>query len=46
MQLYIVGLNNFTAVVPKVEEFNRSLLKRIKNLRGLAEADINELRSM
>jgi hypothetical protein len=43
-----IGLNYFTAVVPKVEEFNRKFVenRRIKNLRGLAEADIDELRNM
>ena len=43
-----IGLNYFTAVVPKVEEFSRKFVEsgRIKNLRDLAEADINELRSV
>jgi hypothetical protein len=43
-----IGLNYFTAVVPKVEEFNKEFVEngRIKNLKDLAEADINELRSV
>lgn len=43
-----IGLNYFTAVVPKVEEFNEKFVEsgRIKNLKDLAEADINELRSV
>jgi hypothetical protein len=43
-----IGLNYFTAVVPKVEEFGRRFVEngRIKNLRELAEADINELRGV
>ena len=43
-----IGLNYFTAVVPKVEEFNKKFVesRRIKNLKELAEADINELRSV
>ncbi|MEM2842131.1 MAG: hypothetical protein QW201_02380 [Thermoproteota archaeon] len=41
-----IGLNYFTAVVPKVEEFNREFVEngRIKNLKGLAKAEIKELR--
>ncbi|KPV63101.1 MAG: hypothetical protein AOA65_1495 [Candidatus Bathyarchaeota archaeon BA1] len=41
-----IGLNYFTAVVPKVEEFNKKLVEngRIKNLKDLAKADIGELR--
>jgi hypothetical protein len=41
-----IGLNYFTAVVPKVEEFSKRFVEngRIRNLRGLAETDINELR--
>jgi hypothetical protein len=41
-----IGLNYFTAVVPKVEEFNRRFVEsgRIKNLRDLAGADVEELR--
>jgi hypothetical protein len=41
-----IGLNYFTAVVPKVEEFSKRFVEngRIRNLRELAERDINELR--
>jgi len=41
-----IGLNYFTAVVPKVEEFNRLFVEsgRIRGLRDLAVADIDELR--
>jgi hypothetical protein len=40
-----IGLNYFTAVVPKVEEFSKRFVEngRIKSLKELAEADINEL---
>ena len=40
-----IGLNYFTAVVPKVEEFNRRFVEsgRIKNLHELAKADVKEL---
>lgn len=40
-----IGLNYFTAVVPKVMEFNKEFVEsdRIKNLRELAEADIDEV---
>jgi hypothetical protein len=43
-----IGLNYFTAVVPKVEEFNKKFVKsgRIKNLKDLAKVDINELRKV
>jgi len=43
-----VGLNYFTAVVPKVEEFSREFVEtgRIRNLKELAKADINELRKV
>ena len=43
-----IGLNYFTAVVPKVEEFNKRFVKsgRIKNLRDLAKADTEELRKI
>jgi len=43
-----IGLNYFTAVVPKVEEFNKEFVKtrRIRNLKELAKADINELRKV
>jgi len=41
-----IGLNYFTAVVPKVKEFNRRFVEsgRIRNLKDLAKADVNELR--
>jgi hypothetical protein len=41
-----IGLNYLAAVVPKVEEFKEKFVEsgKIKNLRDLAEADINELR--
>jgi hypothetical protein len=43
-----IGLNYFTAVVPKVEEFNEKFVesRRIKNLKDLAEADLSELRKV
>jgi hypothetical protein len=43
-----IGLNYFTAVVPRVEEFNEKFVKsgRIENLKDLAKADINELRKV
>lgn len=43
-----IGLNYFTAVVPKVQEFNKKFVEsgRIRNLKDLAEADINELGSV
>jgi hypothetical protein len=43
-----IGLNYFTAVVPKVEEFNKKFVEsgRIKNLEDLARADMNELREV
>jgi hypothetical protein len=43
-----IGLNYFTAVVPKVEEFGKRFVEngRIRNLKELAEADINELREV
>ena len=43
-----IGLNYFTAVVPKVQEFNEKFVEsgRIKTLRELAEADITELRNL
>lgn len=43
-----IGLNYFTAVVPKVEEFSRRFVEsgRIKSLRDLAGADIGELREV
>jgi hypothetical protein len=43
-----IGLNYFTAVVPKVEEFNMKFIEngKIKSLKDLAKADIIELRSI
>lgn len=43
-----IGLNYFTAVVPKVDEFNKKFVEngRIKNLKELAKADMNELRKV
>jgi len=45
-----IGLNYFTAVVPKVEEFNKKFVEsesgRIRNLKDLTTADINELREI
>jgi hypothetical protein len=43
-----IGLNYFTAVIPKVEEFSKRFVEngRISNLRELAEANINELREV
>jgi len=43
-----IGLNYFTAVVPKVEEFNQKFVRnsRIKSLRDLATADFNELKTV
>ncbi len=43
-----IGLNYFTAVIPKVEEFNKKFVesKKIRNLKDLAKAEINELRSV
>jgi hypothetical protein len=43
-----IGLNYFTAVVPKVEEFDKKFVEsgKIKNLKGLSEADIKELKSI
>ncbi|MGB9636579.1 MAG: hypothetical protein ACPL1Y_04965 [Thermoplasmata archaeon] len=40
-----IGLNYFTAVVPKVKEFDKKFVvsERIKNLRDLSHTDINEL---
>jgi hypothetical protein len=41
-------LNYFTAVVPKVEEFNKKFFEngRIRSLKDLANADVNELRTV
>jgi hypothetical protein len=43
-----IGLNYFTAVVPKVEEFSRRFVEggRIRALRDLARADLDELRAV
>ena len=43
-----IGLNYFTAVVPKVEEFNKKFVKngRIKTLKNLENADTNELKKI
>lgn len=43
-----IGLNYFTAVVPKVKEFNRRFVEsgKIRNLKDLAKADANELRTV
>ena len=43
-----IGLNYFTAVVPKVEEFNKEFVEngKIKNLKDLAEADVSGLRKV
>ncbi|MEM3906181.1 MAG: hypothetical protein QXZ17_04845 [Nitrososphaerota archaeon] len=43
-----IGLNYFIAVVPKVVEFNKKFVKnrKIKNLKDLAEANIDELRKL
>ncbi|MEM2083699.1 MAG: hypothetical protein QXV10_04215 [Nitrososphaerota archaeon] len=43
-----IGLNYFTSVVPKVEEFYEKFIKngKIKNLKDLSNANINELRKI
>ena len=43
-----IGLNYFTAVVPKVEEFNKQFVEsgRTKSLKDLAKANANELRKV
>jgi hypothetical protein len=43
-----IGLNYFTAVVPKVVEYNKKFVEsgKTKNLRDLAKADLNELRGV
>jgi len=43
-----IGLNYFTAVVPKVEEFSRKFVEteRIGSLKDLAKADMDELRKV
>jgi len=44
----LIGLNYFTAVVPKVEEFSRKFVEteRIGSLKDLAKADMDELRKV
>jgi len=43
-----IGLNYFTAVVPKVEKFNEKFVGngKIRDLKDLAKADINDLRNV
>ncbi|MDI6806925.1 MAG: hypothetical protein QMD14_03905 [Candidatus Aenigmarchaeota archaeon] len=43
-----IGLNYFTAVVPKVEEFNRRFVEtgRIKTLKDLTKMNLRELRKV
>lgn len=43
-----IGLNYFTAVVPKVEEFNKLFVEdgNIRDLKDFTKADINELRKV
>ena len=43
-----IGLNYFTAVVPKVEEFRRKFVESgwVRNLEALAEAHVEELRKV
>jgi len=43
-----IGLNYFTAVVPKVEEFSKRFVEteRIRSLKDLAKADMDELRKV
>ena len=43
-----IGLNYFTAVVPKVEEFDKKFVEsgRVRRLKDLANKDIEELRSV
>jgi len=43
-----IGLNYFTAVVPKVKEFSKKFVEsgKIKNLKELAKADMDELRKV
>ncbi|MEM3561238.1 MAG: hypothetical protein QW149_07675 [Nitrososphaerota archaeon] len=43
-----IGLNYFTSVVPKVEEFYEEFIKngKIKNLKDLSNVNINELRKI
>ena len=43
-----IGLNYFTAVVPKVQEFSEKFVKmgKIQNLEDLAKSDMNELKQL
>ncbi|WP_309491924.1 hypothetical protein [Candidatus Hecatella orcuttiae] len=43
-----IGLNYFTAVVPKVEEFREKFVEsgKIKNLKDLSEANVEELKAV
>ncbi|MEM3694039.1 MAG: hypothetical protein QXI39_08495 [Candidatus Bathyarchaeia archaeon] len=43
-----IGLNYFTAVVPKVEEFSKNFVEngRLRNLKDLAKINIDELRKV
>ncbi|MEM3404664.1 MAG: hypothetical protein QXJ17_09020, partial [Nitrososphaeria archaeon] len=43
-----IGLNYFTAVVPKVEEFSKRFVEsgRVKSLRDLVDANLSELRAV
>ncbi|MFN3621800.1 MAG: hypothetical protein ACK4TI_02820 [Nitrososphaerales archaeon] len=43
-----IGLNYFTAVVPKVEEFSKRFVEsnRVKSLRDLVDVDLSELRAV
>ncbi len=43
-----IGLNYFTAIIPKVEQFNKKFVEsgRIRSLKELAKADIGELREV
>jgi len=43
-----IGLNYFTAVVPKVEEFDKKFVEKggTKNLKDLTKANIDELRKV
>lgn len=43
-----IGLNYFTAVVPKVQEFSKKFVetRKIKSLKELSKANINELRKV
>lgn len=43
-----IGLNYFTAVIPKVKEFNEKFVKsgKIRSLKDLAKANVDELRAV